>query len=797
MWRWFLFVIFSSFCHFARSDDVIQVCDDVCTCNGTSVNCTAALTGGSRDVNMMSPHAEFLLLLPNDTTSLWLDHNNIEHLPTHLLHNSTAHTSLTMLSLRHNRIRWIRGDDVICDALTSRGSGAGLEQLLLDFNALESLAPAAFENCAQLRTLSLRGNLLTLDVIAAMLPSLPRMTSLDCSENEFGNGDVLPLEFAHAQSLETLSLSRMQLVHLPRDFFTNLANASALSHLDLSGNPLYKLEACAFSNLTSLRSLNIASTHLSSNDSFALMSVLANVSDLQQLDMRSVFVYYTTALRDGGLFDQLSSLTVLHFEGNFGAFQGYLHRPLLAPLHNLEELYLDDNSLQVVHHKSFAHLSHLRVLSLRNNFLPCLTECDVIAMSARLPSLETLDLSGNVLSETAGVISFSKQFFPKLKRVYLRGNRIARLNSDMFDDAPHLQVLDLSENPIQSADANSLSFLKHLQDLKLENCRLLREFPTNFFSKLDQLERLSVRGSALKTISGLELNKNLRYLDLSQNFLTSKTTHILSESVEHLDLSFNQLQDASFLLHSKLTSLRSLILSNNRLTSFNSRYFLRFSSMKILDLSHNDLTSITVDEYFSNATGRLDVLDISGNPFYCDRFINGLARYMRKNRGQIAVLQQVRCAGPPEKKGEKLIEVVTSPLRECGDVIDRKPANSGLALGIFVCVMVFAVCMFLVLMLYCCHTVTRTCSSSDVKHERFMTSSEQDDVTLSVCGDLASSSAPENNIKVIDDVDRSSVSRCIPLTSLAGKRSQGESEALSSRLDSPLMANVFESDSNI
>ena len=490
-----------------------------------------------------------------------------------------------------------------------------------------------------------------------------------------------------------------------------------------------------------------------------------------------------------------------------GAFQGNLHRSLLASLHGLEELYLDDNTLQVIHHKAFAHMSRLRVLSLRDNFLPCLTECDIVVMSSRLASLEILDLSGNVMSESAGIIEFSKELYPKLTRLNLSGNRIRRLTSDMFGVLAHLRELDLSDNPLQILEANSLDSLSHLQTLSFDNCRFLTKIPDFFFAELTRLQRLSLRGCSLKQLgSALSNIKNLLFLDLSQNGLSQissqagKKPEFFGQKLEQLDLSFNELENCDFLLGSNSTNLRRLTMNHNRISSFLPSDFLQLFSLQFLDLSHNHLTSLTVDEDFLNLTNRLVSLDFTGNPIYCDCDINALSAWMRSKHRKLPNVDNIRCVGPPTARGELLTEVMTSATHHCnrGVIAEQKTVSTGLATAIFVCVVIFAVCIFLVLLLCCCQTFNATCLHRDVKHERFVTSADHDDVNVSGFEELSVSGISDNRVKESDDVQSTSSDiRCYALTSFIGRKPQRDNEALSSQPESPLMSNVFETDADM
>ena len=143
----------------------------------------------------------------------------------------------------------------------------------------------------------------------------------------------------------------------------------------------------------------------------AIFDVIQQYESLHRIDVRGVFVTDTTGGEDDSLLRSFanSSIRVLHLEKNYGLFQGMLHRHFLSPVsEHLHKLYLDDNELHTIHHKAFSNMYKLTELSLRGNFLACVTECGYVQMSPPLPALETLDASDNSISDAAAYLLFNK-----------------------------------------------------------------------------------------------------------------------------------------------------------------------------------------------------------------------------------------------------------------------------------------------------------------------------------------------------------------------------------------------------
>ena len=93
----------------------------------------------------------------------------------------------------------------------------------------------------------------------------------------------------------------------------------------------------------------------------------------------------------------------------------------LDGLKNLENLYLNHNSIKELESGSFAGLQHLRVLHLGDNALKTLIQLGSLA------ALESLDLTGNLLTPNrlGGFSSIDNlSSLPKLTKLWLTNNPV-------------------------------------------------------------------------------------------------------------------------------------------------------------------------------------------------------------------------------------------------------------------------------------------------------------------------------------------------------------------------------------
>jgi len=117
-------------------------------------------------------------------------------------------------------------------------------------------------------------------------------------------------------------------------------------------------------------------------------------------------------------------------------------------LPSLEELHLRSNDLKSLTQTKIRGFLKLKLLDLENNQL----KWDDVAMLSELPSLESLILSGNAISQ----IFFSKEAgkpFASLKAIFLDRSQIQGWPTiEALDEFPRLEELKLRENPINQVE---------------------------------------------------------------------------------------------------------------------------------------------------------------------------------------------------------------------------------------------------------------------------------------------------------------------------------------------------------
>ena len=208
-------------------------------------------------------------------------------------------------------------------------------------------------------------------------------------------------------------------------------------------------------------------------------------------------------------------------------------------LAQIESLDVADSGLSALRASDLSGLAALQRLDLSGNrgleldddvfrFTPKLQALQLdgllwTALPAGLASwpatLQELSLNGNRLRPAADMFAELRS----LRRLSLRGNRLAVLPADTFKGLPGLQHLDLAENSLAQFSAKALGatlegFLSQLQTLSLRDNRIAA-LQTGIWERIPVLRELDLSGNRLSTLEsgGFEDLTKLQTLDLSDN----------------------------------------------------------------------------------------------------------------------------------------------------------------------------------------------------------------------------------------------------------------------------------------
>ncbi|KAI5561941.1 hypothetical protein BDE02_15G020800 [Populus trichocarpa] len=398
---------------------------------------------------------------------------------------------------------------------------------------------------------------------------------------------------------ESLAIVDFSDNQLTSSIFYWLANfGNSLVDLDLSNNHLQGSIPDAFTNMTSLRTLNLSSNQLQGD-----LSSFGQMCSLNKL--------YISENNLTGELSQLfgcveNSLEILQLDGN--QLHGSL--PDITRFTSMRELNLSWNQLNGSLPEQFSHRSELVLLYLNDNQLTGSLADVTMLSSLREFVIANNRLDGNV-SESIGSLS-------QLEKLDVGGNSLQGVMSEAhFSNLSKLTVLDLSDNSLALKFESNWAPTFQLDDIFLSSCYLGPSFPQwlrnqNNFMNLD-MSNTEISDTIPNWFWNLS-NSNLESLDLSRNKMRGILPDFSSKysKLGDIDLSFNQFEGPLPFFSSD--TLSALYLSNNKFSG-PATFPCNIGSgiLGLLDLSNNMLTG-WIPDCLMNFTN-LGVLNLASNNF--------------------------------------------------------------------------------------------------------------------------------------------------------------------------------------
>ncbi|NWJ12201.1 NRROS regulator, partial [Crypturellus undulatus] len=279
----------------------------------------------------------------------------------------------------------------------------------------------------------------------------------------------------------------------------------------------------------------------------------------------------------------------------------------------IEELLLDDNTIQVLGNASLFAYQKLSYLSLSRNRL------ELIEPGAFLGSqgLHVLSLADNLLFTNYSVTAAAFSALPVLRKLDLAGNSLSEVMvSALLWNLSSLESLSVARNIIMRLDSSTFTNLTQLLELNLEQNYIFEI--DRAFEGLQRLQRLNMAYNYIPCVAEFDLTQ-LRVLNMSNNavewFLTIESDELFE--LEVLDLSHNQL--LFFPMLPRQSKLRSLLLKDNKMSFYQhlaNAAALANATVQFL-LTNGNSTNITTvslwDEICYSNLSSLRLLDMSQN----------------------------------------------------------------------------------------------------------------------------------------------------------------------------------------
>ncbi|KAL2976949.1 hypothetical protein AAZX31_13G036700 [Glycine max] len=356
----------------------------------------------------------------------------------------------------------------------------------------------------------------------------------------------------------------------------------------LSGGEIHK-------SLMELQQLNYLDLNSNSFPDRGIPEFLGSLRNLRYLDLS----YCDIEGKIPTQFGSLSHLKYLNLAWNRN-LEGSIPRQL-GNLSQLQHLYLTANRFEGNIPSQIGNLSQLQHLDLSDNSL----EGNIPSQIGNLSQLQHLDLSGNYFE---GNIPSQIGKLSNLQKLYLgRYSDGGALKIDDGDHWPsnlisltHLSLLSISNLNTSHSFLQMIAKLPNLRELSLYDCSLSDHFILSLKpSKFNFSTSLSIFDLSRNSFTSSMILQWLH--NLLEGSTSSNHFGMVFNSLEHLDLSFNNFKGEVFKSFINVCTLHSLYMKNNNLSEDLPSILHNFSSgcvrhsLQELDLAYNQITGSLPD----------------------------------------------------------------------------------------------------------------------------------------------------------------------------------------------------------
>ncbi|XP_072023507.1 uncharacterized protein [Amphiura filiformis] len=294
-----------------------------------------------------------------------------------------------------------------------------------------------------------------------------------------------------------------------------------------------------------------------------------------------------------------------------------VHKFSALILTNATAMDISDRQLTHIEPQCFLNRSDVIILLLSQNKMTAISpgifeEKVQIDLFDQLMKLEILDLSNNSIdSLESGVFRDCYH----LKEVYLYDNKLQVIQSDLFNGLTKLEILSLYENGIESLPSGVFRDLHQLQELWLYDNKL-KVIQSDLFNSLKKLEILDLSNNNYESLpSGVfrDLHE-LRLLYLYGNNLNVIQSDLFNNltKLELLALHENSIELLPSGVFRDLNQLQELWLYLNKLKVIQSDLFNSLKKLEILSLNENSIESLPSGVLFRDLH-QLQKLFLNGN----------------------------------------------------------------------------------------------------------------------------------------------------------------------------------------
>ncbi|KAM3864771.1 toll-like receptor 3 [Diretmus argenteus] len=600
--------------------------------------------------------------LPSNITALDMSSNRLVRLPPASL---TPYPGLLHLDVGHNSIS--RLEEGLCQTLVL------LQTLSVERNEVHWLKEKDLSHCTHLTALNMARNRLKLQ--GEPLSALESLIFLDVSKNNLVSARLSSQP--QLPRLETLNLSENLISTVKKDDFLFL-NHSSLRTLNLSSLPLKSFELDCFKPIASIHTLIMDESNLGSDITSRLCSQLSYTA-INALSLQKTRLGTLTNRTFRGL--EQTNLTFLNVANNS---MGKIEEGSFQWLSQLEILFLSDNNIKHLTKATFQGLRSLKKLNLRKALVKSRTSATpiiddfsfqpLVALESLilehtaireitehtftgLTSLQELDMSWSSCTTLKNITdrTFVSLAASPLRKLSLTATAITQIGPGAFSVFRNLTSLFLTYNFIrQTLTGKEFQGLDQIQEIHLSNNHQSVRLSSMSFINVPSLRTLTLSkslGSGLdQDPSPFKPLSNLTFLDLSNNNIASISASTFDglvnlkilklqhnnlarlwksanpggpvlflrglQSLANLQMDYNGLDEIPLEALRGLSNLRELSFDNNLIDYLKDSVFDDLHSLRVLHFQKNLITAVR-PEVFKPVMTNLSLLVMDRNPFDC------------------------------------------------------------------------------------------------------------------------------------------------------------------------------------
>ena len=427
------------------------------------------------------------------------------------------------------------------------------------------------------------------------------LIELNLAENMLDHRAAKYLTEAEFKALDKLNISKNNIGPIGANLLSEKGQFPNLRELNIGENNLFKEGARAIANGEVFK--NIVTLYIDGNEINDYGVYLLSTGKLSQIT--EIFLGRNKIGDDGIIYiSNFKKLEILDLENNAITYKGISYL-CTKNFKNIKQINLDNNHIGVEGTFILASYAenHLKRLSLVRNDI-CTKGAELISI-LNFESINDLNISDNFINDL-GFYFICKGKLKNLKKLDASLNRITDKGLVYITEAnfiDNLTYLNLAGNDITDDGVKYITFCKmsNLQTLDLTlnylKSKTGSHLSKSFFHLLSSLslERNKIKAHGLKNLIGAKFFINLVILNLAYCKLGNEGCQILSEvnvsHIEELNLKDNNINDDGV-----------IVLCNGK-----------FDNLKDLNLEDNDIAKKGIDAIIKSLLKQLNFLRLKGN----------------------------------------------------------------------------------------------------------------------------------------------------------------------------------------